>query len=332
MKEMKVAWSYFVIHMMVEIVCFYQLFHVFNSLTLAFSAFLVYDFLAFVPQGFIGDLHHAYKKLDIGSIGVACMLASLFITQPILSLILLCIGNCALHEAGAISTVSVGKGKLFPSALFVSGGSFGVIIGQTLASKDFMIGCVLLLLCIEILVLFTNKEWLIVDIVYPEYHLTKDCGVLFVFMVALMVTAVRSYIGYAIPISWKKEAWQGFLLFFTMGFGKALGGLLSDRYGARSVGIYSSLLCIPFLVFGNNQMIISIIGVFIFSCTMSITFGMFMSIIDQNPGFAFGCTTVGLFIGCLPVFLFGMFGFIINSILVVSLSLLCAIGLYMTLK
>ena len=93
-------------------------------------------------------------------------------------------------------------------------------------------------------------------------------GLWVIVLTAFMVTTVRSFIGYAIPISWKKELWQSFVMFSAMGTGKALGGILSDRFGARVVGVASTLCCVPFLLVGDNRMLISIIGIFLFSLTM----------------------------------------------------------------
>ena len=116
-----------------------------------------------------------------------------------------------------------------------------------------------------------------------------------------------------------------------MGIGKALGGFVSDKVGAKKTGIITTLLCIPFLIFGENIMSISIIGVFLFSMTMSITFGMILSVIKNNPGVAFGFTTIGLFLGITPVFLFKI-SKEINIILIIVLSIISAIGFYCTMR
>ena len=123
-----------------------------------------------------------------------------------------------------------------------------------------------------------------------------------------------------------------FILFFVMGVGKGIGGLLADRYGARRVGVISTLTCIPFLLLGKDVMMISILGVFLFSMTMSITFGMLMSVIPDDPGLAFGMTTIGLFLGVCPMLIWGSFGDRMNGVLVVALSVVCAGGLGITLK
>lgn len=335
----KVAWIYFLIHMLVELICFALLY---DKLGYGLSLIVVvtYDFFAFVPQGVIGELKNRCRKLDIGTIGAVLLgvsillLGSSSLTRTVVGMVILGLGNAFLHEAGAIATVTVGEGKLFPSALFVAGGSFGLILGQTLGKMGMnRYLLILAVVLIEALVLVTNKYWMRKGVSYPIYQLVRtEKNEWLIIGIAVLVTAIRSFVGYAIPISWNKTAWQAFALFFVMGAGKGIGGWLADRYGARKVGVISTLACIPFLLLGKDMMLISILGVFLFSMTMSITFGMLMSVIPDDPGLAFGMTTIGLFVGVCPVLIWGSFGDIINSILVVVLSVLCAGGLRITLK
>ncbi len=337
-KKKMLPWAYFFIHALMEVVCFAVLYDRFG-LGVSIIVALVYDYFAFATQGLVGQLNSRFRKVDIGTIGVILMTIAIFMTgtnHVVLALsgiAVLGLGNAFLHEAGAIATTVCSEGKLFPSALFVGGGSFGLIIGQFLgaAGIDRMV-LLTIMIVIEILVLATNKMWLHEGEI-PKFSIVKDeYSDWLIIIVAFGVTAIRSFIGYAIPISWKKEVWQTFLLFFIMGLGKAVGGYLVDRFGARKVGVWASLLCIPFLLIGNQIMVISIMGIFMFSLIMSIGFGMLLSVIRNNPGLAFGVMTLGLLIGTLPVLLYGSFGVTINSILVVILSLGSAYCLHKTLK
>ena len=117
-----------------------------------------------------------------------------------------------------------------------------------------------------------------------------------------------------------------------MGVGKALGGILSDTIGIRKVGILSTLVAIPFLSFGDNIMVISLIGVMFFSMTMAITLGMLASIFKKNPGLAFGYTTIGLFLGTAPIFFIRVIGLANNIILIAISSIICSLLLSLTLK
>lgn len=147
------------------------------------------------------------------------------------------------------------------------------------------------------------------------------------------VVAVRGYVGYGIPTSWNKTIPQTILLFSFMGIGKVLGGILTDMIGVRKTTYISMLGAIPFLLCGDNNMVILLIGVMFFSMTMAITLAILVSVFPETPGFAFGITTVGLALGSLPIFFFRIESFVVNSIVVVVSSLIClAILLTITRK
>ena len=114
---------------------------------------------------------------------------------------------------------------------------------------------------------------------------------------------------------------QTFLLFSSMGIGKCLGGIISDLIGIKKTAFLSILLSIPFLLFGDNYMIISLIGVMFFSMTMSITLAILVSVLKKTPGLAFGLTTIGLFLGTLPIFFFKFTTTISNCLIILIILL-----------
>lgn len=335
------GWRYFVIHLCVEIVCFATL-RTYYSLEIAGLIALSYDFFAFVPQGLIGQYLEKNRRFPMGTIGVVLMTAGVYLTllkgsMPLVGICIMALGNAALHEKGAIETVVKSEGKIFPSAIFVAGGSFGVVIGQTMGK--FQVNLLWLLIplaVIELLLLFPREKY--ENVGFPTYNCVRfgktelsspEFPIALIILAAFFVTAVRSFIGYAIPISWKKELWQDFLLFFVMGIGKGLGGYLADRFGAQWIGVLSTLLAIPFLIIGVDNMVISVIGVCLFSMTMCITFEMIMSVLPKNPGISFGVTTLALFVGFVPSF-FVEPGIIAKNILVITFSIICAVLLFFT--
>ena len=328
--------KYFIVHACVEIVCFYLLRYHYPVILSGIIA-LTFDFFAFLPQGVIGDFIIRHKNLPYETIGNCLMLVSVFLVwssyKPIhvTGYIVLAIGNAILHECGAISTVADSDGRLFPSSLFVSGGSFGLVIGQTLGINGLPPYFLIIPLAVSEICCLSAKSSLRKEN-YPVFDcVNKKIPAGIILLAAFIVTSVRSYIGYAIPISWNKEVWQTFFLFFIMGFGKALGGLLADTIGFRKTAWIGTLVAVPFLLFGDTLMVVSCIGVFFFSMTMSITFAMCLSVLKKNPGMAFGITTAALFLGLLPVF-FVRFDIFVNAILITAFSLLSFVLLFHTLK
>ena len=333
----KTGFIYFFIHFMVEIICFFYLSKVTNNSIYIWIVPFAYDAMAFVPQGLIGYLSDKYPKINIGLIGVLFFIISYIIfcftnISVYISLILLCLGNAFLHVAGAEDTLRTSNGKLSPSAIYVAGGSFGVISGRLLAKTSFNPAYMFIVILLIIPLVLLSKKYITKDSNTDNFNYVKEeINTGLVIVIAVLVVTIRGYMGYGIPISWNKTVIQTIILFSIMGLGKALGGILSDIFGIKKIAIISCLASIPFLCFGDNNMFISLIGVMFFSMTMSITLAILVSKLKNIPGVAFGLTTIGLFLGTIPVF-FIRISMIQNIILIIVASILCALALSYVLK
>ena len=336
-KGLKTGYLYFYIHFIVEVVCFFYLSRVTNNSYFVWLIPFIYDGVAFVPQSLIGYISDKYPKINMGLIGVILLLIAYLIygltdISVYVSLIILCLGNAFLHVAGAETTLKTSNGKLSPAAIFVSGGSFGVVSGRLLARTSINpLSLVIPILTIIPFVLlsdtYINKDSNTEKFNYVKDSINKEL----VILISVLVVIIRGYMGYGIPTSWNKTTVQLVIFFFIMGLGKALGGILSDLIGIRKTAIMSTLLAIPFLCFGDNIMIVSLIGVMFFSMTMAITLGILVSVLKKSPGLAFGLTTIGLFLGTAPIF-FIKLSYIGNIIIIISMSILCALALSYVLK
>ena len=337
--ELKTGYLYFYIHFVVEVVCFYYLSRVTDGSYIVWLIPIVYDAFAFVPQGIFGYISDKFPKLRIDLIGILFLFAAYLILiftslNVFYSLFILCLGNCMLHISGAEATLKSSKGKLSPSAIFVSGGSFGVITGRLLYRFRLPIFALLPLILTMIPFALLAKEYENdnKDTELKHNYVKESINPILIMFIALFIVIIRGYVGYGIPTSWNKSIIQNVMLFSFMGIGKALGGILSDTIGIRKVGVLSTLIAIPFLSFGDNLMVVSLIGVMFFSMTMAITLGMLASIFKKNPGLAFGYTTIGLFIGTAPIFFFKIYSLSVNIILLAVSSVICSILLGLTLK
>ena len=337
MKKNITGYLYFYIHFVVEIVCFFYLTRVNGDSRIVWLIPFIYDGVAFVPQSIIGYISDKYPKINMGIIGIILLIITYILygltnVSVFISLILLCLGNAFLHVAAAENTLRTSNGKLAPSAIFVAGGSFGVISGKLLASTS-IYPIIMLLPIISLIptVLLADSYKTDKSNCKKFNYVKKNISPYIVILIAFLVVIVRGYLGYGIPTSWKKTVLENVIFFCTMGVGKALGGILSDKFGIRKVAILSTLLAIPFLCFGDNYMIISIIGVMMFSMTMSITLGILVSVLKDTPGLAFGITTIGLFLGTVPIFFIKLTQQI-NIILIIVISIMCSIALGSILK
>ena len=331
------GYLYFYIHLINEVACFYFLGSIIGNFTYLWIISLLYDVLAFLPQGIIGYLCDKNKKIKIDLIGIfglvlALLLLGLKKDIKYLSLIILCIGNAFIHVSGAVKTIGCSNGKLSHSAIYVAGGSFGIIIGKILASLNIPFWIIILMVLSTIpfvLLARTYKE----NDNYKKYsyHNNKLPLNVIIFL-AIIVIIIRGYMGYGIPTSWNKSTLQAILLYSFMGLGKAVGGILADNFGVKKIALLSASISLPFLLLGNNYMILSLIGIMFFSMNMSITLYLIISALKNTPGLAFGLTTIGLFLGTLPVFFIQIKNIGLNSIIITLLTIISLIILKTIIK
>ena len=324
---------YFIIHFIIEITSFYIVSSYIDT-NLVWILALMYDFFAFVPQGIFGYLKDKGIKTNFTIIGMILSTLSLillyFNLNAILVILVLSIGNCMIHIQGAETTLRTSNGQMAPSAIFVSGGSFGVITGKILAMYNVPIPFVIIInLLMLIPIAICNKYvYLIDDKNLEKYNFSnKNINSKVIITLAVFVVIVRAYMGYGIPTTWNKTLIQTILLYCSMGIGKAIGGILIDSIGIKKTALLSTIGSLPFLLFGNNVMAISLIGIMMFSMTMAVTLGLIVSEIKKYPGVAFGFTTVGLFLGSLPVFVFRINSILINCLMVTILTVASVIVL-----
>ncbi|MBR5938276.1 MAG: hypothetical protein IKZ90_08465 [Clostridiales bacterium] len=332
----KAALLYFFIHFMLEVVCFFMLYRIIGDPVFISVVATIYNAVAFVPQLLFGSLRDLLQKFHPGIVGVPFLLSG-FLLYFILdatgilfwvSLVLLCIGNALVHISGAELTIRTSGGKLSPVAIFVSGGSFGLITGQVLAGTGLSFWWIALTAAIMMPLVIIGETLYKGN---PEeneecsgfnYTVPKRVAIV-VIAAAFVIVTIRSYVGYGIPVSWKTTLVEAVLLYVFMGIGKALGGILSDTIGIRKTAFISIIGAMPFLVFGDRIMIISLIGIMFFSMTMPVALGMILSVLKISPGAAFGVTTVGLFMGTVIAAYLKTDSLLMNCMIIVLASAVC---------
>ena len=319
---------YAFIHFSIEVACFYFLFSRISATPSWWILALLFDALAFLTQGIFGCISDKYQKIPFGLIGCGLVLFALILPLDIFALIAIGLGNALLHIDGAQHTLRNSKAKITPNAVFVGGGSFGVVTGQILGGLGVKWGllipiCCMLVSALLVGVIYKNHSLRIEESpTHIPLNVVSDISDFAVVLFIIFAVAIRSYLAYAIPIEWNKTVWQTVLLFSFMGTGKALGGVLVDKIGFRKTAYISVIFALPFLLFGNAVMVVSLVGVLLFSMTMPVTVGVLLSKFPTMPGFAFGVTTVGLFFGVLPQFFFALPNLFIHRIVVFGLSII----------
>lgn len=321
------GYLYGYVHFILEVVSFCFLSRLSNSLIVWLIPFL-YDIFAFVPQSMIGYIKDKYPKFNEGLFGMALLffgiiLFSFFSVNKFILLFIVSIANAFLHVEGAYNTLMVSNGKLSHSAIFVGFGAIGVINGRVIANTSMPTWFLLPIIITMLPILLFGKSYVKSDSNCNKYnYVKKNINPFTVIILTTIVVIVRGYMGYRVPAAWNTTTIHTVILFVTMGLGKMIGGILADYYGVKKIANISTLLSIPFLLLGNNNMIVSLIGIMIFSMSMSITLAICVSVLKKNPGLAFGFTTIGLTIGTLPIFFITIRNSLLNTIIIIALSLI----------
>ena len=331
--SLRIGYIHSYIHFAVEVACFYFLFSRFSNSPIWWGCALLYDALAFMPQGFIGIVADKYSRFNYSILGMTIVLVSLVLPFDFFALVLIGIGNSLVHIGGAQHTLKTSGGKIASTGIFVGGGSFGVITGQLLGMlhKDYLVLIPILFTILSIVILISISRRYVVEKKKWSIDITSKLPTGWIVFIAFMVTAIRAYIGYAIPTEWKKTEWQAILLFFIMGIGKMAGGLLADTIGYYRTVLLSSL-ALPFLLFGNSNMMLSLVGVGLFSMTMPITISILASRFPKQLCFAFGITTIALFVGSFPAFFIKPTSLLAHQITVLILIIIATTTLLICLE
>lgn len=309
--QSKSLMAYTFSHFSVDFACFFILFHGFKnsmgSLDSVAFGFLIYNVIAFGLQPIIGFICDNHPKIPIGMIGCGIVMISLLtLSSPWAALVLCALGNACFHIGGGIDSLMFANGKMFRSGIFVSTGAIGVAFGTMIGQWEkiaIYLPIILIIASITLLIIFSQKT----EVPVPcEFKISSNLPLRAVLIFALAAIVIRSYVGGVIPMAWKTSTSLMVLPSISACAGKALGGILGDKFGAKRVGVSTLLLSIPFLCFGKNIVLISAIGIILFNITMPITLCAVASKFPYNPGLAFGLTTLALLCGNVPAFFFGV--------------------------
>lgn len=322
-------------HLAVDLACFYLLYGFFRphfgDLGQVAAGFLLYNVIAFGFQPLIGaalDRHYLAGTAPCGCLLVA---AALPVAPHFawLGLILAALGNACLHAAGGLLSLRLSRGRAALPGLFVSSGAVGVSAGIVLAAHSLPMFPVVALLLIAAVLLSRCGR--------PGEGLRPFALALgrlpFAWLLALILAAVviRALAGGLAPMNWRSGDMAVMLAGAAAAVGKALGGLVGDRWGFRPTALCSLLLSLPLLVCGGEIMWLSLTGLVLFNMAMPLTLCATAALLPKDPGLAFGLTTLALLLGTAPLFFLDLTPaaaavFVVVSGLVAALCLHLAFG------
>lgn len=297
---------------------------------------LLYNAFAFafqLPLGVFGDYldkNALLAAFGCTLVGVACFIPNVFGICFTAGL-----GNACFHVGGGIDVLNISNQKATLPGIFVAPGALGLFLSVYAVNQGFKVFyllTILMLICAAVLGrLYTAMK--------SKYHIHNTVPVVDLkldgkkFAMATLLTGtilLRSYMGTLLNYGFKIKLSLAAVFVLGIVLGKALGGIIGDRFGWLKTGAVTLSAASVLFVFSFKSPTAAILAVFLFNMTMPITLTALANSLKLGKGFAFGLTTFALFLGTLPlVFEFksglfnplGLFGTTAVSCVIVSVGL-----------
>jgi len=329
--------AYSVAHALVDGACAAMLFAIIasdrNDLQNLVQFVLIYDIIAFSTQPIFGLLVDALKApAQVAALGIVLVAASILMMKvPLLAVVTAGIGNAVFHVGGGFVSLNLAPGKATLPGIYVAPGALGLTIGIMIGKNGgFLAWPFILLLLVSAL--------LILGLPRPEFPAPRtltgnlrwfETGI----MLLLISVVIRSLVGQSLVLPWKTDPTLLLALTMAVVLGKALGGILADRFGWSFVALFGLALSAFLLTFFAPHPALAIAGTFLFNLSMPVTLACLADMLPGKSGFAFGLTALALIVGALPAFtplhtLTGAAGFIFAAVLVSIAALYGGLRLY----
>ncbi len=329
-------------HFAVDMCCFYIIFAFVapacDALTTSWAC-LGYNCAAFGLQPLIGLLADKKPRFPIGFIGALLVGVALALGfSPLLALGVCALGNALFHVGGGRYSLASANGRMSRPGVFVSTGALGVAAGA-LAGKGgaglplplgIIVVCASLTLAVEHPRIKPPESARgLSERNITNFKITSSLPFAALLTLPLAAIVVRSYVGFIIPMDWKTTAALSLVPAIASFAGKAAGGFIADRLGARRTATAALLLSIPALCFGADSAAVCAVGIFLFNMAMPISLCTVAEALPDNPGLAFGMTTLALLVGSMPSFIWAVSGGVTAS-LIATLTLAAAACSYLS--
>lgn len=268
---------------------------------------LLYNFCAFALQMPFGLLADGWNRN--GLVAAAGCLAVAAAYLPILPVVpaavIAGVGNGLFHVGGGLDVLNDSRERASALGIFVSPGALGLFVGGILGRG----GVVPALLPAAALLVFAGLILLTACRTYGGFRSLNAPAELVLpkggALSAALLTAVvvlRSYMGFNQSLPWKGEGHWALIVTIALVLGKAAGGFLCDRLGAKRATVLSLGLAAVFYLLSGNP-VCGTVAVLLFNMTMPITLWAAARLMPGGKGFAFGLLTFALFLGFLPTWL-----------------------------
>lgn len=291
-------------HALVDFSCAFLVYRTMLDEPLLAVALLLYNFCAFALQMPFGLLADGWNRNAVTA-AVGCVLAAvafLPFLPAIAAAILAGVGNGLFHVGGGLDVLNDSRERACALGIFVSPGAlglyFGGVLGRGTKLPGFLPALVLLLFAGAILLSARRSRGSLASCNDPAVLTLPRGGVGRAALLTLVV-ALRSYMGFNQSLPWKSTGHWAVVVTLALVLGKAGGGFLSDRLGAKKATALSLGLAAVLYLFSGVP-VCGTLAVLLFNMTMPITLWAAARLMPGAKGFAFGLLTFALFLGYIP--------------------------------
>ncbi len=267
-----------------------------------FLFIVLYNVLAFSTQPLFGLAVDSLGMPQYAAIsGMVLVAASTLLLQlPFWATLVAGVGNALFHVGGGVVSLKVAAGRAALPGIYVAPGALGLLIGTLVGGSGHFAAWpfIALLVAAALLILRARRP----PAVAPR-ELPEDLRWFETVIVLLLVSvAIRGLVGLSLVLPWKSNPTLLLALTGAVVLGKALGGVLGDRFGWARVALSGLALSVPLLTLFAHVPALAIAGAFFFNLSMPITLICLAEMLPGKEGFAFGLTTLALIVGAWPTF------------------------------
>lgn len=335
------AVAYGAIHALVDAACVTAVYRAVPAHQLdgetAFAVVLGYDLLAFGSQAVFGtaaDRWCAARAALLGGILVTALAVAAVPENALATMLFAGVGNALFHVGAGALVLAAQPGRAAPSGIFVAPGALGLAAGIWIGRDG---GLARFWFFLPLLAAAFLAAWFVrvpeapaEDRGAPAEAATEELLSLMVIALLLLSVGVRSFVGmgaaYRCPRGLLLQVGAPLVAFG----GKALGGLLADRFGWARTAVGALLLSAPLIALGGAATPVVLAGLLLFQMTMPVTLAGAALALPGRPGTAFGLTCLALIAGAWPTFFPGgraWYGPGVFLVLIVVSALALLVGL-----
>jgi MFS transporter, FSR family, fosmidomycin resistance protein len=267
-----------------------------------FSLVLLYNLMAFAGQVPIGLLLDRFKIIQgaaLCGIGFTALAVILFRYDPLIATIWAGLGNATFHVSAGAASLQVRPGRATQPGIFVAPGALGLLIGSWAGKNGFLVSWPFYVaLGVALVIASVAKQ---PKVYKPSEPMKLDIRRPMLILVLLLASiSIRAFVGMGGCYDCPKMVMVSIGLASAAFAGKAIGGVLADRFGWMEVTIGALLVSAPIIAFSGGNSNAMVIGMFLFQITMPVTLVAVWSLLPGRPALAFGLPCLALAVGSVP--------------------------------